>query len=78
MNTTITTTILTAEQQEVFNRYIETDGDYHKLKTGNINFHAAFFNFEVVKENENVLEIKSNKTHISMWKRVDHLIITIL
>jgi hypothetical protein len=77
MNNTTNTTILTAEQQEVFNKYFITDGDQH-IANNNIHFFVSFFNFEVSRDNNVMLEIKVGHTFISMWKRVEHLHITIL
>ena len=71
------TTILTAEQQEVFNKYFITDGDQHIAKQ-DANFHLAFFEFGVSRDNDVVLEIKVGHTCIGMWKQVQHLHITIL
>lgn len=68
---------LTAEQQEVFNKYFITNGDQHIAKN-DIHFHVAFFDFEVSRDTDVVLEIKVKDTCIGMWKQVQHLHITIL
>jgi len=68
---------MTTEQQEVFNRYFSTEGEQHIAKS-DINFHVAFFDFEILRDTEMVLAIKVKDTVITMLKEVQHLHITIL
>lgn len=70
-------TNLTAEQQQVFNKYFETHGDQHIAKN-EVHFHVAFFDFEVSRDTDVVLEIKVGHTCIGMWKKGKNLHITIL
>ena len=68
---------LTAEQQQVFDKYFITDGDQHIAKN-DIHFTVAFFDFKVSRDTDVVLEIKVKDTCIAMWKKVEHAHITIL
>ena len=68
---------LTTQQHKVFNKYFETHGDQHIAKQDS-NLHIAFFDFEVYRDNDVVLEIKVGHTCICMFKQINHLIITIL
>lgn len=70
---------LSSEQQEVFARYFKTEGHQHISNTLQYaHFHIAFFDFEVYRDTDVVLEIKVGHTSIAMWKQVEHVIITIL
>ena len=68
---------LSTEQREVFEKYFRTNGDQHIAKN-EVHFHVAFFDFEVSRDTDVVLEIKVGHTCIGMWKQVQHLHITIL
>jgi hypothetical protein len=68
---------MTTEQQQVFDRYFRTEGEQHICKNL-INFHVNFFDFEISRDTEMVLEIKVNNTVITMWKQVQYMHITIL
>lgn len=68
---------LTKEQKQVFEKYFRTIGDQHIAKN-EVHFHVAFFDFEVSRDTDVVLEIKVKDTCIGMWKKVQHLHITIL
>lgn len=68
---------LTSEQQQVFDRYFNTKNGQHFTKH-KPHFFLAFIDFEVFRDNDTVLEVKVNDTCIAMWKKVEHLQITIL
>jgi len=68
---------MTTEQQQVFDRYFRTEGEQHICKS-DINFHVAFFDFEISRDTDHVFEIKVKDTVITMWKEVQHLHVTIL
>ena len=68
---------MTTEQQQVFNRYFRTEGEQHISKS-DINFHVAFFHFEISRDTDHVFAIKVKDTVITMWKQVEHLHVTIL
>jgi len=68
---------MTTEQQQVFDRYFRTEGEQHISKS-DINFHLAFFDFEISRDTEMVLEIKVKDTVITMWKQFQYMHITIL
>lgn len=72
---------LTAEQQEVFDKYFETRDQHaenHYVAKQDADLHIAFFEFEVSKDSDVALEIKVGYTSICMFKRIHQLIITIL
>lgn len=69
---------LTEEQRETFNKYFITDKEYHFARQDPSNISVAFFDFEVYRDTDVVLEIKVKQTCITMYKKVHLLSIIIL
>jgi hypothetical protein len=68
-------TIMNSEQEEVFNRYFKEDRElYYCYRNG---IHLSFEDYQVVRENDLVLEIESSNISIVMFKKVDLLHIRI-
>ena len=68
-------TLLNLEQQTVFNRYFETNGNLHTFMANNI--YVVISEYKIRKDTEVVLEIVSNNTVITMWKQIDLIHINI-
>ena len=68
--------IMTEEQKNVFNRYIEKHCNHYCIT--NKDMYIGFFEYEIESDDKHALKIKSSNVIITLYKKIDHIIITIL
>ena len=68
--------IMTEEQENVFNRYIEKTAGHYRIIYKDI--YIGFFEYEIDSDDEHTFRIKASQVIISMSKKFHYIVITIL